>query len=153
MLQVCSSKCCICFQLFLILFACVSAVYFKCFVCFFVASVTFRFFKSRSGVAHGIRVESGGCASSPRAGDIRAAVPRVGAGDASAIKRRPDSADPCVDMRNGGGNRAQPWAFGQGHTFERPSAHQVSDRGSLLPSLGTGLWQRQPNQEGRCFWY
>ena len=50
----------------------------------------------------------------------------------------------------------QPRTFGRGRPSERSSAshaHRVSDRVSLLPSLGRGLWQRQPNQEGRCGWY
>jgi hypothetical protein len=78
MLQVGLSECCICFthtlqlfyldvvyvcngfQVFLGVFVSISEVCFKCFICLqtHVASVTFRCFKSRSNVVHGMRVRS-----------------------------------------------------------------------------------------------
>jgi hypothetical protein len=49
------------FQMFLGVFASVSDACFKCFICFllYVAIVVSGCFESRSGVAHGMRVESG----------------------------------------------------------------------------------------------
>jgi hypothetical protein len=78
MLQVCLPGCCIYFthmlqvylddgyicndfQVFSRIFASVSDVFFKCFICLLlhVASGTSEYFKSRSGVAHVMRVGSG----------------------------------------------------------------------------------------------
>jgi hypothetical protein len=60
MLQVCLSGCCVCVA---IVFKCFSRVFhvsyacFKCFICLsFVCWKYYRFFKSRSGVAHGMHV-------------------------------------------------------------------------------------------------
>jgi hypothetical protein len=68
------SRCCICLQwfssLFSRVFAGVSDICFKCFIClfFYIASIASKYVKSKSDVAHGTRVESERGASSPRVG-------------------------------------------------------------------------------------
>jgi hypothetical protein len=47
------------FQVFSNAFASISDAYLKCFFFLYVATVAFECFKSRSGVAHGMRVENG----------------------------------------------------------------------------------------------
>jgi hypothetical protein len=75
----------------------------KCFICLFflyVASVASRCFKSRSAVAHGMRVGSGrGCEQSPRATFSGVGL-GVGAGDAGTIERSLSDAGPHVDTKS-----------------------------------------------------
>jgi hypothetical protein len=61
MLQTFSSGCCICLQWFSSVFASVSYACFKCLMCLllYVVIAASGCFKSRSGVTHGMRVESG----------------------------------------------------------------------------------------------
>jgi hypothetical protein len=63
--------------------------------------------------------KAGGGTSGPRAGDVWAARAPRDAGDAGAVKRRPDGMGPRVDARNEGENRLQPWT--SGHV--QPSGH------------------------------
>lgn len=66
----------------------------------YVACVASGCFKSILGVVHGMRVRSRRvCERSPRGRRSDGAGPRVGAGDAGAVKRRPGGAGPHVDAR------------------------------------------------------
>jgi hypothetical protein len=105
-----SHICCKCFILMLGMFA----MFFKCFCkCFrrmfqvfhlsflYVASVASECFKSRSSVAHDIRVGSWrGCERSPRVrgtGDVSGAGP-AWPRDTGVGEQRSASASPCVDV-------------------------------------------------------
>jgi hypothetical protein len=92
---------CKCFIWMLYMFAMVFNCFCKCFRCmfqvfhclfFYVASVVFGCFRSRSGVAHGIPV--GSERGSERSSDGRRSG---GADGAGTVKRRPGSADPRME--------------------------------------------------------
>jgi hypothetical protein len=116
------SECCICFTRMLhvfyldieyvcngfqVFFTCFcSDTCFKCFICLLMLQVfAYRYFKSRSDVTYGIRVESKrGREQSPH-GSMAPAMsgqhgPRVGARNTSACGRHPIGASPRVDARN-----------------------------------------------------
>jgi hypothetical protein len=111
MLQVCLSRCCICFTHMLQVFyldVMILNCFCKCFRCMFqvfylsflyIVSVASKCFKSRSGVAHGMHVGSGrGREQSPCGRRSGSVGPRASAGDAGAVEQSPGDAALHVDV-------------------------------------------------------
>jgi hypothetical protein len=66
----------------------------------YIASVASRYFKTRSGVAHGMRVGSGRGREQSPSGPLSGGAgtgTRVDGGDVGAVERHPSGVGPCVD--------------------------------------------------------